>query len=312
VTREVVILAWPGCVALDVVGPHDALSDAAALAGGYRVRVAAAAAGPVRTASALVLHAELAFDDLGSPDTVIVAGGPLPALAASSGPVLACLRGLSARRVASVCTGAFLLAGAGLLAGRRATTHWRHAATLAARFPDVRVEPDAIYVQDGPILTSAGVTAGIDLSLALIEADLGVAVARAVARDLVVFLRRPGGQSQHSALMQLTEATDDRLARVQRWIPDNLSADLSVEALARRAAMSPRNFTRRFRAETGETPARFVELARLEGARLALERGDLGLEQLASELGFQSAEVLRRAFVRRFGVAPSVWRRHAI
>jgi transcriptional regulator GlxA family with amidase domain len=207
-----------------------------------------------------------------------------------------------------VCTGAFLLAKAGLLDGRRATTHWASCAELARRYPDTRVEPDPIFVRDGNVFTSAGVTAGMDLTLALVEDDLGREVALEAARWLVVFLKRPGGQAQFSA--QLAAQTADRapLRELQAWIPDHLDEDLSVAALARRACMSDRNFARAFRRETGMTPAAYVEAARVERARIALESGDLAVEEVARQAGFGTVETMRRAFRRRVGVSPINYR----
>ena len=212
------------------------------------------------------------------------------------------------RRVASVCTGAFLLARAGLLDGRRATTHWASCADLAARYPAVKVEADPIFVRDGDVATSAGVTAGMDLALALVEEDLGRDVALEAARHLVVFLQRPGGQAQFSA--QLAAQTADRapLRQLQAWIPDHLDEDLSVPALARRACMSDRNFARAFRRETGRTPGAYVEAARVERARIALETGDLPVEAIARQVGFGTVETLRRAFRRQVGVSPIEYR----
>jgi transcriptional regulator GlxA family with amidase domain len=212
------------------------------------------------------------------------------------------------RRVAGVCTGAFLLAAAGLLERRRATTHWASCALLAERHPETEVDPDPIFVRDGNVYTSAGVTAGMDLALALVEEDLGRETALTTARWLVLFVKRPGGQAQFSA--QLAAQTADRapLRELQAWIPDHLDRDLSVPALARRAQMSDRNFARAFRRETGMTPAAYVEAARVESARIALESGDLPVESIARQTGFGTVETLRRAFRRRVGVSPHDYR----
>jgi transcriptional regulator GlxA family with amidase domain len=213
-----------------------------------------------------------------------------------------------ARRTAGVCSGAFLLARAGLLDGRRATTHWRNCAELARRFPRVTVEPDRIYVRDGRISTSAGVTAGMDLALALVEDDLGGELARDVARQLVLFLRRPGGQSQFSVALDAPLASRPSLRDLQTWIHAHPDADLGVEALARRMAMSPRNFARVFTRELATTPARYVERARVEAARQWLEDSRAGVDEVAGACGFGSAETLRRAFQRLLGVSPSAYR----
>jgi transcriptional regulator GlxA family with amidase domain len=213
-----------------------------------------------------------------------------------------------ARRTCSVCTGAFLLAAAGLLDGRRAATHWAACRELQKRYPAVRVEPDPIFVQDGAIWTSAGVTAGIDLTLALIEADLGHAVAMRVARRLVVFLKRPGGQSQFSAPLSAQVAADDALGALHGWMAENLDTDLRVERLAARAGMSPRTFARIYTATLGTTPAKTVERLRVEAARRALENDGAPVKLIAHRCGFGDEERMRRAFVRRLGISPSDYR----
>jgi transcriptional regulator GlxA family with amidase domain len=209
----------------------------------------------------------------------------------------------------SVCTGAFLLAEAGLLAGRRATTHWAYCEALARRFPDVEVVPDPIHVRDGHIATSAGVTAGIDLALALVEEDLGRDAALLIARHLVVFLRRPGNQAQFSAQLAAQVAARQPLREVQRWIVEHPEADLSVEALAGRSALSPRHFARAFAAEVGVTPGRYVEGVRLEAARRLLEDTDDGIEEIARSCGYGTPEAMRRAFVRTLAAPPTEYRR---
>jgi len=213
-----------------------------------------------------------------------------------------------ARRTTSVCTGSYLLAAAGLLDGRRATTHWEYCDRLAARYPAVRLDPDPVFVRDGDIWTSAGVTAGMDLALALVEDDLGPEVALTVARLLVVFLKRPGGQSQFSGALSVQQASRPALRELQAWIAGHLDDDLSVAALAARAHLSERSFARAFRAEVGQTPAVYVETLRVERARALLEDGAESLEAVARAAGFSSAEVLRRAFHRRLGVGPAAYR----
>jgi transcriptional regulator GlxA family with amidase domain len=210
--------------------------------------------------------------------------------------------------VTSVCTGAFLLAEAGVLDGRRATTHWSECATLADRYPQIAVEPDPIYVRDGKVYTSAGVTAGMDLALGLIEEDHGAQVALRTARSLVLFVRRPGGQSQFSAQLTAAPARREPLRDVQAHIAEHPAADLSVPALAARAHMSERNFARAFRAETGMTPAAYVEAARVERARRELETTDLPVQAVAAQCGFGTVETMRRAFARRLGVNPAAYR----
>jgi transcriptional regulator GlxA family with amidase domain len=213
-----------------------------------------------------------------------------------------------ARRVTSVCTGAFLLARAGLLDGRRATTHWAGCEELASRYPRVQVESDPIFVRDGDVWTSAGVTSGMDLALALVEEDLGHRAALEVARWLVVFVKRPGGQAQFSAQLQAQSARREPLRELQGWIAGNLAADLTVEALAARASMSPRNFARAFRREVGMTPAAYVEAVRVEHAQLALESSGASLEEVARTCGFGTVETMRRACHRRLGVSPAEYR----
>jgi transcriptional regulator GlxA family with amidase domain len=211
--------------------------------------------------------------------------------------------------VASVCSGAFVLAAAGLLDGRRATTHWSACDLLARLHPSVTVDPDPIYVRDGDVYTSAGVTAGMDLALAMVEDDLGRDVALAVARRLVLFLHRPGDQSQFSAQLSTQWSDRDPLRRLQQWIADHPGGDLAVEALAARAGMSPRHFARCFRDDTGVTPARYVATVRLEAARRRLEESDDAVEHVAAACGFGTAETMRRAFLRALGVAPTEYRR---
>jgi transcriptional regulator GlxA family with amidase domain len=243
--------------------------------------------------------------------TILVAGGAGMRRAGPDDPAIAWLREAAprAQRVASVCTGAFALATAGLLDGRRATTHWAYCRALARDHPGVTVDPEPIYIRDGDVWTSAGVTAGMDLALALVEEDLGSAVALEAARWLVLFLKRPGGQAQFSAglAMQLASAVRAPLRELQAWIADHLDADLSVGALAARACLSERHFARAWRAETGLTPAAYVEALRVERARTLLEDG-AAVETAARAAGFTSAEVLRRVFHRRLGVGPAAYR----
>ena len=310
--RRVVIVAFPGVQTLDVTGPAEVLRAATLIKPpGYDVTVAAADGGPLPT-STVSLMPDRRFDEIGagSIDTLIVAGGTGTRAAEDDERLIGWLREAArrSRRVTSVCSGAFLLARAGLLDGRRATTHWASCADLAARYPAVTVEPDPIFVRDGNLATSAGVTAGMDLALALVEEDLGRQTALDAARWLVLFLQRPGGQAQFSA--QLAAQTADRapLRELQTWIPDHLSEDLTVPALARRACMSDRNFARAFRRETGLTPGAYVEAARIERARIALETGDLPVEEVARQCGFGTVETMRRAFRRQVGVSPADYR----
>jgi transcriptional regulator GlxA family with amidase domain len=309
--RRVVIVAFPGVQTLDVTGPAEVLRAATRLKPpGYDVTVAALEEGPLRTSTVSFMPDARLEDCRGRIDTLIVAGGTGTRRAEGDEALIAWLREAAkrARRVTSVCTGAFLLAKAGLLDGRRATTHWASCTDLAERHPTITVEPDPIFVRDGNVATSAGVTAGMDLALALVEEDLGREVALEAARWLVLFLKRPGGQAQFSA--QLAAQTADRapLRELQAWIPDHLDQDLSVPALAGRASMSERNFARAFRRETGMTPGAYVEAARIESARIALETGDLPVESVARQSGFGTVETMRRAFMRRVGVSPVDYR----
>ena len=307
VPRRIVIVAFPDVQALDVAGPAEVFAQA----GGYDVRVAAPAREPLRTGSGYAILPDLALAEVDGPvDTLVVAGGEGTRAASADDLLVGWIAGAAphARRVASVCTGAFLLARAGLLDGRRATTHWAWCDALARAFPAVTVEPDPIFVADGPIRTSAGVTAGMDLALALVEEDLGPARALEVARNLVLFVRRPGGQAQFSAGLQAQAAARAPLRDLQAWMTDNLGADLAVAALARRAHMSERHFARAFKDETGMTPAAYVERLRVERARLLLETTSAPVASIATGCGFGTVETLRRAFARRVGVSPGAYR----
>jgi transcriptional regulator GlxA family with amidase domain len=308
--RRVVVLAYPNVQSLDVVGPVEVLHAAARFApAAYAVELVAPGGGPVALSSGLALHAA-PLPEPAPLDTLVVAGGSGVRELLADEPLLDWVRASSAlaRRTTSVCTGAFLLAAAGLLDGRRATTHWASCRALAERFPAVRVESDPIFVRDGDVATSAGVTAGMDLALALVEEDLGARVALEVARWLVLFVKRPGGQAQFSAQLAAQAAQRAPLRELQAWMADHLDADLSVSALAARACMSERNFARAFKAEVGMTPAAYVEALRVERARLALETGAAGVEAVARACGFGTVETLRRAFARRLGVSPGAYR----
>jgi transcriptional regulator GlxA family with amidase domain len=315
-TRRVSVLTFPDALLLDAAGPLEAFQAANEIAGRaiYDLRLISPVGGLTRMSNGVtVATAALAP---GRVDTLLVAGGPGARAAAGDARVTARLRqaAAKARRLASVCTGAFPLAAAGLLDGRRAVTHWRWCDRLARDFPAVRVERDAIYVRDGAVWTSAGVTAGIDLALALIEADHGAALALAAAKTLVVYARRSGGQSQFSALLAAEEAEDPRLAprmmKLAAAIAERPREDWTVERLAAESIMSPRSFARRFPAVFGTTPAKYVERIRLEAARAALERGRQPIARIAADCGFGSAETLRRSFQRAFRVAPADYRDH--
>ena len=310
--RRVVIVAFPGVQTLDVHGPAEVFTTATQLSkgNGYSVEVVATRPAPLPTSS-VALYPDRTIDRCRGPiDTLLVAGGRGVHDAANDEQLVGWLSAAAkrSRRVTSVCTGAFLLARAGLLDGRRATTHWASCGELARRHPGVEVESDPIFVRDGNVITSAGVTAGMDLALAIVEEDLGREVALETARWLVLFLKRPGGQAQFSAQLGAQMADREPLRELQGWLPDHLGEDLSVPALARRACMSERNFARAFRDETGMTPAAYVEVARVESARMALETGDLPVETIARQAGFGTVETMRRAFRRRVGVSPAGYR----
>lgn len=279
----------------------------------YRLRVIAAEAGPVHSSSGIAVHAE-ALTDIGEAagaiDTLIISGGQGSQAAAECPLTLAFIRqqALHARRVCSVCSGAYLLAAAGLLDGRRATTHWGRSQHFAKAYPRIRLEPDRIFVRDGSIWTAAGVTAGIDLALALIGEDLGEPVAKRAAQELVVSHRRSGGQSQFSALLDI-EPADARFSDLMAWIREHLAEPLPVERLAEQAHMSSRNFARAFTQETGVTPAKAVERLRLEAARARIESGTEAIESIAAATGFGDAERMRRSFLRTLGQPPQALRR---
>jgi transcriptional regulator GlxA family with amidase domain len=273
--------------------------------------VVAPEAGLVRSSSGVAMAAA-PFDPAAPFDTLVVAGGDGTSAASHDEVLLAQVRqgAALARRVASVCSGAFILAAAGLLDGRRATTHWSRTGDFARRFPKVRLEADRIYVKDGPIWTSAGITAGVDLALAMIAEDLGEGVAKRTAQQLVVYHRRPGGQSQFSALLEL-DRPDARFAPLMSWARQRLAEPLSVERLAGQAAMSPRHFARAFAAEAGVTPAKAVERLRVEAARERIEASAEPIDRVATASGFGDAERMRRAFIRAFGQPPQALRRAA-
>ncbi|ANB09702.1 AraC family transcriptional regulator [Streptomyces ambofaciens] len=308
--RTVLLVLFDDVQSLDVTGPVEVFAGAEKhTPGTYRIRTASLDGAPVRTSSGLTVVPDQALAAASEPDTLIVPGGqgtrnPDPRL-------IEWLRGQGphVRRLVSVCTGAILLARAGLLDGRRATTHWAYSDRLARDHPAVDVDPDPIYVRDGHVATSAGVTSGIDLALALVEEDLDREAALTVARHLVVFLRRPGNQAQFSAQLAAQTARREPLREVQRWITEHPGADLGVESLAARAGLSPRHFARAFRAETGMTPGRYVDRVRIEHARRLLEDTGAGVEQVSRASGYGTPEAMRRAFVSALGTAPAEYRR---
>lgn len=309
------ILAYPAVQLLDVAGPLQVFASTNELTAGvgeiplYATRVVSAGAPVVTSSAGLGLVTAPLPSPQAATDTLIVAGGSGVHAAAADAEMLDWVRARAtrARRVASVCTGAFLLAAAGLLNGRRAATHWLHCAELARRYPAIRVEPDPIFVRDGVFWTSAGVTAGIDLALALVEEDAGRDVALAVARHLVMFLKRPGGQAQFSTTLLLQHA-EDRFGALHGWMAGRLADDLSLPVLARKVGMSERNFSRRYLEATGITPARAVERLRMEAARRLLSDTNLPVKRIAARCGFGSEETLRRSFVRLLAATPQDYR----
>ncbi len=318
-SRRVALVVFPGVEALDVAGPSAVFAGANRMLAArdpsapppYDIVLLATSVAPLRTSDGLSLVPDLPLAAQRAPlDTLLVAGGPDIETVLDERPLVRGLARLAgrARRVGSVCTGSFLLAAAGLLDGRRATTHWAYAARFATRYPNVHVDADAIYIRDGEVYTSAGVSAGMDLSMALVEADLGREVALEVARALVVYLRRPGGQAQFSGLLAAQAASHSPMADLQLWMTEHPAEDLSVEALAARVAMSPRNFARVFARAAGVTPARFVERLRVEAARRHLEETDMPVKQVASACGFASVETLRVALHRALGIGPAAYR----
>jgi transcriptional regulator GlxA family with amidase domain len=317
--RQVAIVAYPGVQSLDVTGPLEVFAGAQQLilAGlsdgrGYEIQIISRDGAPLRTSSGLTLVPDAdvrgARDGL---DTLIVAGGTGCEQAAKDSELIEWIARSAAtsRRTAAVCTGAFLLARAGLLDGRRATTHWSAASELARRFPDVDVDAEPIFLRDGNIWTSAGVTAGMDLALALVEEDLDREAALTIARHLVLFLRRPGNQSQFSATLAAQQPVREPLREVQRLVMEDIAGEHSVETMARRAHMSTRHFARAFRAETGLTPGRYVERVRVEAARRRLEDTAEPVASVAMACGFGTAETMRRAFLKTLEVGPAEYRR---
>jgi transcriptional regulator GlxA family with amidase domain len=310
-TRQILILAPPRATLLDVAGPWEVFSRSSQ-AGKYLVSVVSTTKSKsVTTKFGLDLLCTQSIHTIkGDIDTLLIAGLPDPLDNLPNAELTAWLRSVAprVRRLASVCTGAFHLAHAGLLRNRRATTHWRYCEQLAARYPDIAVDPNPIYVRDGNVYTSAGITAGIDLALAMVEEDCGHRVALDVARDLVVYLRRPAGQSQFSAALSQQTATRHCLRELQGWIVDHLDQRLAVEELAELANMSPRNFARLFAREVGTTPAKFVERLRVEAARRRLEEASDSVDAVAAQVGFGSSQSMRRSFLRHLRVTPADYR----
>ena len=313
--RQIVMLVYPSAHLLDISGPMSLFAAANDFAGykAYEVALAAAVTGPVETSSGLQIMATRRIGPvMAGVDTLLVAGGIGVDAALGERRLINWLHRQAprCRRVASVCSGALLLAEAGLLDGRRAVTHWVRCDQLAADYPKIEVERDPIFVRDGKFYSSAGVSAGMDLALALIEEDLGSSVAAALAREFVLYMRRSGGQAQFSPALKAQSTQPGKIAGLQQWVLANLHLPLSVEDLAARIAMSQRHFARRFTQEAGMTPAAFVTAARVDAARQALAAGTEPIETVAERLGFGSAERLRRSFQRHLAVTPSQFRNH--
>jgi len=318
-SRRVLWLAAPGSQILDLVGPFQVFTRASEILARkhpgapplYSLEVITTEPGLLRTSCGLRLEGHRTFRRVrGAADTLLVVGGAGVEADEQDAAVVQWLRRITPqlRRVGSICTGAFLLARAGLLDGRRATTHWKYCDLLARRYPAVKIESDPIYVRDGKVYTSAGVTAGMDLALALVEEDAGSELALEVARELVLYLRRPGGQSQFSAALSLQASDRQPFRDLGAWVLDNLRKDLSVNALALRMGMSPRNFARVFRTEMKMTPAKFVESLRLESARRRLQESNASLEAVATTCGFRNCDAMRSTFRRVLRVAPGEYR----
>jgi transcriptional regulator GlxA family with amidase domain len=315
--RHVVILTFPGMQSLDAVGPYETFAGATRVAEslkrspGYRVTLASKNGKPVRAESGIGLCTSRLPDSKENIDTLVIPGGDGVGAARHDQALTEWIATTAprCRRVATVCTGAFLAAEAGLLRGRRVTTHWARADKLASEFPSIKVDPDPIYIRDGKYWSSAGVTAGIDLALTLVESDLGTEVAQTVARWLVMFLHRPGGQTQFASPVWMPRAERSAVRAVQSLVESDPGGDHHIPALASAAAMSVRHFTRVFAAEVGEAPGKFVERVRTEAARRELESTVDTLDVIARRCGFGTAETLRRVFQRRVGVAPDSYRR---
>jgi transcriptional regulator GlxA family with amidase domain len=309
---KVVLLAYPGVQTLDVAGPLDAFAAGnEARPESYSLTTASLTGAPLVTECGLKIVPDCAVHALSGIDTLIVPGGSGLRRPGIAEEMAEALRRLAprCRRMVSVCTGIYAVARSGLLDGRRVTTHWRFADDVARLFPALRVDSDKIFIKDGPFYSSAGITAAIDLSLALIEEDYGAQLALKVARDLVVYVKRSGGQRQFSEPLQFQAKATDRFAELAAWIAENLATDLSIETLAERTALSPRQFNRRFTEAFGQNPSATIEALRLDAARERLTSSRAAVETIATTVGFRSADAFRRAFDRRFGLSPSEYRR---
>jgi transcriptional regulator GlxA family with amidase domain len=310
------LIGYDGVQALDIIGPSDAFtiaeieSDNGQRRPCYEVIIVGITNKPFRAESGISFQPHTTLGKAPTLDTLIIPGGRGARIGQSSNLIAKWIssRAKRIRRIASVCTGVYALAPTGLLDGRRVTTHWRFANDVARRFPKLNVDHDALFLKDGPFYTAGGITASVDLALALIEEDYGPRVALAVARELVVFLKRSGGQKQYSEPLEFQINSTDRFADLASWMVEHMRGDLSLAALAKRVCLSPRHFVRRFKQVFGGTPAAFVENFRLDEARRRLSERTQTIENVASSVGFQSDDVFRRAFQRRFGVKPSSYR----
>lgn len=321
--RKIAMIVYPGCVMLDACGPLEVFSFAnitlqlfgriALNESVYSMCIVAEQKGPVLTGSGISILADYGFDDnLDEIDTLMIAGATAMLDVMKDKKLVAYLNNMlpKVRRMVSICTGAIVLAESNILNGRRATTHWHYCQHLASQYGNVKVEPDKIFIRDGNVYTSGGVTAGMDLALSLVEEDWGREVATATARGMLLFTRRPGGQSQFSVYVLNEAKTRKDFRELQAWILSNLKADLSIEHLSEKMLMSPRNFSRLFCQEVGMTPAKFVERVRLEAARNLMEQSDLPIENIAINCGFTSAEQLRRSFQRALKITPQKYREY--
>ncbi len=310
-SKRIGFVGYDDVTMLDLFGPLEVFATANAIlgTGWYRPVIVSASGKLFRGEAGTGVAADAAFRDAPAFDTIIVPGGAGLRDPAIGGPVAAFVkaRARTTRRIVSVCTGLEALAQAGVMNGRRATTHWRFAAAIARKYPQITLDVDAIYVRDGKFYTSAGITAGIDLSLALVTEDLGEKLALKVARELVVYLKRPGGQAQFSEPLQFQTRAGDGFADLAAWMLRNLDKDLGVEALAARVHLGARQFSRRFKAEFGTTPSAYVERLRLDAARKRLAMRKANIKSVAASLGYASADAFGRAFERRFGIRPSLY-----
>jgi transcriptional regulator GlxA family with amidase domain len=310
------LIGYDGVQALDIIGPSDAFSIATAenetgkTRPCYEVIVIGLTGKPFRAESGVVIQPQTSLRNAPALDTVIIPGGRGARIGQPSERIAKWIatRAKRIRRIASVCTGVYALARTGLLDGRKVTTHWRFANELARRFPQLKVDHDSLFLKDGPFYTSGGITASVDLALALIEEDYGPRVALSVARELVVFLKRSGGQKQYSEPLEFQINSADRFSDLASWMVEHVRSDLSLDALAKRVYLSPRHFARRFKQAFGGTPAAFVENLRLDEARRRLTERTQTIENVATSVGFKSDDAFRNAFIRRFGVKPSTYR----